>query len=218
MSREIVRVVVGPIQCNCYIVTDKVSKKAYLIDPGAESRELLTFLEKMKVELEGVLITHAHLDHVGGIEMVNERFPAPVYYHAGDTPLFTHLDTQAESFGYQLSQLQARQPTVGDPSLRDGEDFLFAAGGVKVIHTPGHTPGSVCFYAEGPENVVFTGDTLFEGSIGRTDLWGGSFDQIMESIKTRLLTLPDEVKVLPGHGEFTSIARERAENPFLLRY
>lgn len=215
MSREITRVVVGPIQCNCYIISDPVNKKAYLIDPGAESQELLAYLEKMKLELEAVLITHAHLDHVGGIEMLYEKFPSPVYYHAGDIPLYTHLDVQAESFGWQLSQLEARQPTIGDPSLRDGEDHIFATGAVKVLHTPGHTPGSVCFLADGAEKIVFTGDTLFQGSIGRTDLWGGSFPQIIDSIKERLLTLADDVKVMPGHGDHTSIGQERAENPFL---
>ena len=216
MSREIARVIVGPIQCNCYIVSDTVSKKAFLIDPGAESKELMAHLDKMKFDLQGILITHAHLDHVGGIEMVLGSYPAPVYYNAGDAMLYNSLAIQAESFGYRLEDLQARQPETGEASLEHNREFDFAAGKVRVIHTPGHTPGSVCFHSEGDEPIVFTGDTLFEGSIGRTDLWGGSFPQIIDSIKTRLLALPDNVAVLPGHGEFTSIGRERKENPFLL--
>src|SRR5262245_2599134 len=113
MAREIMRVVVGPIQCNCYIVSDTVAKKAFVIDPGAESREILAYLEQAKLDVEGVLITHAHLDHVGGIEMLYERFPAPVFYHAGDVPLYVSLAMQAESFGFTLADLQARQPVVG---------------------------------------------------------------------------------------------------------
>lgn len=218
MAREIVRVVVGPVQCNCYIVSDTITKQAYLIDPGAETRDLMVYLMSANLELQGILITHAHLDHVGGIEMVLGSYQAPVFYHADDMPLYFSLEAQAESFGFRLADLQARQPKAGDPSLRDNLEFSFDAGVVRVLHTPGHTPGSVCFQAEGDDSsVVFTGDTLFEGSIGRTDLWGGSFPQIMESIKGRLMTLPDKVRVLPGHGEFTTIGRERKENPFLLK-
>lgn len=218
MSREIERVVVGPIQCNCFIVSDTVWKKAFLVDPGAESRDLMAYLEGRKLDLEGILVTHAHLDHVGGIEMVHASYPCPVYYHPGDLPLYNNLKMQAESFGYSMEELMVRQPSVGDPSLQDDLELSFVAGGVQVLHTPGHTPGSVCFHAGGDEPAVFSGDTLFEGSIGRTDLWGGSFPQIMESIKERLMTLPDHVQVLPGHGEFTTIGRERTENPFILRY
>ena len=216
MALEIMRVVVGPVQCNCYIVSDTVTKKAYLIDPGAETRDLMVYLYSENLELEGILITHGHLDHVGGIEMVLGTYQAPVYYHAGDMPLYLSLALQAESFGFDLEELQARQPKAGEPSLEDNRVFSFDAGMVRVLHTPGHTPGSVCFYAEGEAPVLFSGDTLFEGSIGRTDLWGGSFPQIMESIKTRLMTLPDNVRVLPGHGEFTTIGRERSKNPFIL--
>jgi glyoxylase-like metal-dependent hydrolase (beta-lactamase superfamily II) len=218
MAREIVRVIVGPVQCNCYVVSDTVSKQAYLIDPGAETRDLMVYLNKMKFALQGILITHAHVDHVGGIEMVLASYQAPVYYHAEDMPLYLSLALQAESMGFGLEELGARQPTVGEPTLRDNREFSFSSGNVRVLHTPGHTPGSVCFHAEGDEPVVFSGDTLFEGSIGRTDLWGGSFPQIMTSIRKRLLTLPDDVRVLPGHGEFTSIGRERTTNPFIRGY
>ncbi|HSP07555.1 MAG TPA: MBL fold metallo-hydrolase [Acidobacteriota bacterium] len=218
MAREIVRVIVGPIQCNCYIVSDAVSRQAYLIDPGAETRDLMVYLRNSKLELQGILITHGHLDHVGGIEMVLATYQAPVYYHAADMPLYLHLDVQAESMGFQLKDLEARQPAVGEPTLQEHREFDFSAGKVQVLHTPGHTPGSVCFYSEGEESIVFSGDTLFAGSIGRTDLWGGSFPQIMDSIRTRLLKLPDHVRVLPGHGDFTTIGNERTTNPFIRGY
>jgi glyoxylase-like metal-dependent hydrolase (beta-lactamase superfamily II) len=217
MSWEIDVVVVGPIQCNCFILSDSITREAYIIDPGAESKELLSYLQKKKFNLKGALITHAHLDHVGGIEMLNEGFQVPVLYHSGDQPLYVNLEMQAALFGFSLKDLQASQPKTGDPSLKDQQEFSFASGSLQVIHTPGHTPGSVCFNAKGDKPALFTGDTLFAGSIGRTDLWGGSFEQIMDSIQNRLMTLDDDLTVFPGHGPATSIGEERASNPFLQR-
>lgn len=219
MSWKIERIVVGPIQCNCYIVSDSMSRKAYIIDPGAESPDLLKFLQSSNLEVQGVLITHAHIDHIGGIDMVYHQLSVPVYYHAGDQSLYKNIDMQARAFGFSPADLQAHQPTVGEGSLAHEQIFSVSEDKqIRVIHTPGHTPGSVCFHANGKESTVFTGDTLFQGSIGRTDLWGGSFEQIISSIKTRLLALPDEVKVLPGHGSASTIGEERRTNPFLLQY
>jgi hydroxyacylglutathione hydrolase len=215
MSWEIDCVVVGPIQCNCYIISDSITKEAYIIDPGAESKELLSYLEKKHFDLKALLITHAHLDHVGGIQMVNSAFNVPAYYHSGDRMLYDNLKMQADLFGVSLRELQAEQPTVGEPTLEHNQNFAFAAGAVNVIHTPGHTPGSVCFRAQGEQSLLFTGDTLFEGSIGRTDLWGGNFEQIIDSIQSRLMTLDDRLQVLPGHGDSTTIGEERLNNPFL---
>lgn len=214
MTWKIDRVVVGPIQCNCYVISDSVSGQAYMIDPGAESKELLAFLQKRKLSLQAVLITHAHIDHVGGIEMMHREIASPVFYHAGDQFLFENIQMQAQLFGATPRDLQAEQPKTGDASLKDNQTFPFQEGEIRVIHTPGHTPGSVCFYAMGERSALFTGDTLFEGSIGRTDLWGGSFEQIIQSIKERLFVLQDSVQVLPGHGDATTIGRERMENPF----
>jgi hydroxyacylglutathione hydrolase len=211
MSWKVECAVVGPIQCNCYILSDSASMQAYLIDPGAESKELMSFLEKKKLNLQAILITHAHIDHVGGIEFVHAKFPMPVFYHPDDQYLYENLAIQAQLFGVTPEQLQARQPNVGNASLRHGREI----GKVRVIHTPGHTPGSVCFHATGDHPVLFSGDTLFAGSIGRTDLWGGDYDQIIESIRTRLLTLDDSLDVFPGHGEATTIGEERSTNPFL---
>ena len=211
MSWKVECAVVGPIQCNCYILTEGNSGKAFLIDPGAESLELLTYLQKKKFELQAVLITHAHIDHVGGIEAVYAKFPAPVFYHAGDQFLYEDIAMQAKFFGVTADQMQARQPKVGEPSLQNDQEI----SNIRIIHTPGHTPGSVCFHANGESPILFTGDTLFAGSIGRTDLWGGNYDQILESIRTRLLVLDDSVDVFPGHGEATTIGDERHSNPFL---
>ena len=216
MSWQVDCAVVGPIQCNCYIFSDPISGKAYLIDPGAESRELLSFLQKSKLSLQAVLITHAHIDHIGGIEMVHQEFPVPVLYHAGDRFLYEDVTMQAQLFGVMPRDLQARQPEVGEGSLHHQQSFSIDAGELRVIHTPGHTPGSVCFHAAGEEPILFTGDTLFQASIGRTDLWGGSFEQIIDSIQRRLMLLEDRVKVLPGHGPATTIGEERRHNPFLL--
>jgi hydroxyacylglutathione hydrolase len=216
MSWKIDCVVVGPIQCNCYILSDSVAGKAYLIDPGAESKELLDFLQKKKVDLQAILITHAHIDHIGGIEMLCREIPSPVYYHTGDKFLYENIQMQAQLFGVTPRDLQAEQPKSGNASLENNRVFPFENGEIRVIHTPGHTPGSVCFHAIGDGSALFTGDTLFKGSIGRTDLWGGSFEQIMESIKGGLMSLSDGVQVLPGHGDPTSIGAERRQNPFLL--
>ena len=217
MSWKLDVVVVGPIQCNCYILTDDVSGKAFMIDPGAESQELLSYVQKRKLDLQAILITHAHIDHVGGIESIHAAANAPVYYHNGDRFLYENIAMQAQLFGVTPAQLQAKQPVVGEGSLKDGQEFPFDGGRIHAIHTPGHTPGSICFHAAGGRNLLFTGDTLFAGSIGRTDLWGGDYDQILDSIHSRLLTLSDDVTVLPGHGPESSIGEERRSNPFLTR-
>jgi hydroxyacylglutathione hydrolase len=215
MGWKIDVVVVGPIQCNCYILSDEKSRKAYLIDPGAESKELLEYLKKKNLLLQAVLITHAHIDHIGGIEDLQSFSKAPVYYHAGDKFLYENVVVQAEHFGVTPTKLMATQPTVGEGSLRDNQEFAFVKGSVTAIHTPGHTPGSTCFLAAGEESLLFSGDTLFAGSIGRTDLWGGNFEQIMDSIHTKLMVLDDSVMVLPGHGPDSTIGDERDSNPFL---
>lgn len=215
MSWKIDCVVVGPIQCNCYILSESISGQAYLIDPGAESRELVSYLQKKKYDLKAMLITHAHIDHVGGVQTLHEQLSVPAYYHNGDMVLYRDLAMQAQWFGATPEMVQARQPEAGEATLSDNQVFPIQGGEIRVIHTPGHTPGSVCFHASGEETLLFTGDTLFDGSIGRTDLWGGNFDQIIASIKTRILTLDDEVDMFPGHGEPTTVGKERETNPFL---
>ncbi len=215
MSWNIDCVVVGPIQCNCYVIVEEQSRKAYLIDPGAESKELMQHLAKRKLDLQAILITHAHIDHVGGIEEVIGKFPVKAYYHQGDSFLYQNLAMQAELFGVTPAHLMAAQPASGEAALQHDREFPLDGGRIRVIHTPGHTPGSVCFHASGDGSLLFSGDTLFAGSIGRTDLWGGDFDQIIDSIKARLLTLDEATQVYPGHGPATTIGEERRDNPFL---
>jgi len=215
MSWKIDCVVVGPIQCNCYIFSDSISGHAYLIDPGAESEELMTFLRARRFQLQGILITHAHIDHVGGIEQIRGELSVPVYLHDADRFLFDDVAMQARMFGVEPQDLEAVQPQSPDKKLEHQQVFPISGGEVRTIHTPGHTPGSVCFQACGEQEFVFTGDTLFEGSIGRTDLWGGSYEQIMISIRDRLMNLEDRVHVLPGHGGASTIGNERRTNPFL---
>jgi hydroxyacylglutathione hydrolase len=206
------RIVVGPIQCNCYIVADESSGKAYLIDPGAESSELISYVQKTQWELQAILITHCHIDHIGGINTVTAQRSVPVLLHPADEFLYNDVTMQARLFGVTPSYLHASQPSPRPGALGEELSFEFGSSKLSVLHTPGHTPGSVCFHAE---DAVFTGDTLFQASIGRTDLWGGSFQQIINSIKTKLLTMSDTVRVFPGHGEQTTIGEERRNNPFL---
>jgi hydroxyacylglutathione hydrolase len=207
-------VVVGPIQCNCYILAEPTSRKAYLIDPGAETPEFVTYLQNKKWDLEAILITHCHIDHVGGLTAVLRDQQPPVYFHPGDQFLFDDVTMQARLFGVTPQQLQASQPASQQGLLSDGQRFSLDGETIAAIHTPGHTPGSVCYLAM-KEGLLFTGDTLFQGSIGRTDLWGGSFAEIIKSIREKLLVLGDEVRVFPGHGPETTIREERASNPFL---
>jgi hydroxyacylglutathione hydrolase len=215
MSWRIDCVVVGPIQCNCYILSDSISSQAYLIDPGAESEDLMTFLRARRFQLQGILITHAHIDHIGGIEQIRQEMSVPVYLHDADRFLFEDVTMQAQMFGVRPQDLEAVQPHSADMKIEHQQIFRISGGEVRAIHTPGHTPGSVCFHAIGENELVFTGDTLFEGSIGRTDLWGGSYEQIMISIRDRLMNLADRIQVLPGHGAPTTIGNERRTNPFL---
>jgi hydroxyacylglutathione hydrolase len=218
MSWNIEGLVVGPIQCNCYILSESVSRKAYVIDPGAESSDILNHLQQHRLDVQAILLTHCHIDHVGGVEMLDSKLSVPIYFHQGDEFLYKNLAVQAAMFGAQPADLNARQPLKDGLRLAEDQIFPVDGGSIRVIHTPGHTPGSVCFHAMGPDNVVFTGDTLFQASIGRTDLWGGSYDAILDSIKQKLMALDDSVKVFPGHGLSTTIGIERDSNPFILGY
>jgi glyoxylase-like metal-dependent hydrolase (beta-lactamase superfamily II) len=187
-----------------------------VIDPGDEADRILGALRRLDLTLVGILHTHAHLDHVGATEPVARATGASVMLHPGDQMLYDRVDVQAQMFGF---------PVPGtipvDHHVHDGEAIPFGQRSGEILHTPGHTPGSLCLRldrgaAEQPP-VLFAGDTLFLGSIGRTDLWGGDMDQILRSIEERLLTLPDETLVVPGHGPPTTIGRERRGNPFLQR-
>jgi len=200
---------VGPLQCNCTILADEDSREAIVIDPGDEPERILRALEAMKLTPVALLHTHAHLDHITGSRSVKEATGAPIRVHPADRPLYDALPEQAAFFG-----LRAEAPLPPDDPLRDAEAIRFGPFSVRAIHTPGHTPGSTCFELEGDRPVLFSGDTLFRRSIGRTDLWGGDTDAILASIRLKLFPLAGDVRVVCGHGPDTSIDEERRLNPF----
>jgi hydroxyacylglutathione hydrolase len=200
---------VGPLQCNCTILADPVSREALVIDPGDEPDRILSALAAAKLSPVALLHTHAHFDHITGTRAVKEATGAPIFLHPADRPLYDALPDQAALFG-----LGAGAPLPPDAPLADGERIRFGAFAVQAIHTPGHTPGSACFLLEGDAPVLFSGDTLFRRSIGRTDLWGGDTDTILASIREKLFTLPGALPVVCGHGPGTTIGEEKRLNPF----
>lgn len=201
---------VGPLQCNCSIVACKQTGEAAVIDPGGDPQKIIEALKANNLKAKYILHTHAHFDHVLGSKAVKEATGAQILLHTGDKWLYENLAQQGHMFGFKITE-----PLPVDRWLEDEE--VIAIGQVKlhVLHTPGHTPGSLCFSLSDQEPLVFAGDTLFCRSIGRTDLWGGSYDQIIHSIQNRLLTLDDATRVIPGHGPDTDIWSEKRENPFL---
>jgi glyoxylase-like metal-dependent hydrolase (beta-lactamase superfamily II) len=202
-------VVVGLFQENCYIVGSRQTGEAICVDPGDEVDEIKALAREMRVTITRIACSHAHLDHIMAVRALKEATSAPFLLHRDDLELARQMPASA------LSLLGRREPPAPDPDhfLADGDDVEIPGISLKVIHTPGHTRGSICLYGGG---MLFSGDTLFQGSIGRTDLPGGSFPQIMESIVTRLLELPDETIVRPGHMDQTTIGAERRNNPFVL--
>jgi glyoxylase-like metal-dependent hydrolase (beta-lactamase superfamily II) len=202
---------VGPFGCNCSIVADEASKTAIVIDPGGDFDEIAALLAQHQLRVTAIVHTHTHIDHVGATPALQRLSGAGAHIHEADRLLYDMLPVQAALLG--VPQVE-RCDMEG--SLNDGAAFSFGRFELGVIHTPGHTPGSVSFSLATPKGpLLFSGDTLFRRSIGRTDLWGGDHDQILESIQRRLLTLADETIVIPGHGPQTTIAAERSGNPHL---
>jgi glyoxylase-like metal-dependent hydrolase (beta-lactamase superfamily II) len=200
---------VGPLQCNCSIIGDEASREAMVIDPGDDIADVLAVVQKHKLKVKQIVITHAHIDHVGGAMKLREATGAPILLNQNDYALLKILDVQAAWLGM-------RDPGAVkiDRSVVDQETVQAGSLIATVMHTPGHTEGSICIYFPAEKKLI-AGDTLFAGSIGRTDLPGGSFEKIMRSIREKVLSLPDETSVLPGHGPTTTIAEERENNPFL---
>src|SRR5689334_11771656 len=202
---------VGPLQCNCSIVGDDASREAMVIDPGDDIQDVLEIVHKDNLTVKQIVITHAHIDHVGGAMKLRAVTGAPILLNQNDYALLKMLDVQAAWIGV---------PTPGkveiDRSVTTGETVSAGSHTAKVLHTPGHTEGSICLYFEAEQKLI-AGDTLFAGSIGRTDLPGGSMQKIMRSLHDTVLALPDETVVIPGHGPLTTIGEERESNPFLVR-
>lgn len=201
---------VGMLACNCSVLGDEKSGDAVVIDPGDDIDRVQEILTRHNLRVRYIIATHAHIDHVGGIEKLKRLTGAAVLMHAGDLPLYQNLALQAAWLG-----VQPPQAVEVDQFLKDGDVLKWGRRSLEVLHTPGHSPGSLCLHLPGEERRIFSGDTLFQSSIGRTDLWGGSFDQILGSIKNALLPFPDATPVYPGHGPATTIGEERETNPFL---
>jgi hydroxyacylglutathione hydrolase len=201
---------VGALQCNCSIIACPDTKEAAVIDPGGDSDQIIDLCAKAGYTIKYLLHTHAHFDHVLGARAVKEKTGAKICLHKEDQWLYDNLDKQGKMFGMSF---EAALPV--DNYFEDGEEIAIGKLKATVIYTPGHTPGSSCFSLVDKDCILFAGDTLFEGSIGRTDLWGGSFDQIIKSIKTRLFVLDASTEVITGHGPKTSIWSERRNNPFV---
>ena len=200
---------VGMLQCNCSIIGDETTREALVIDPGDEIDRILAVLRKHELTVKWIVITHAHIDHIGGAGKLRAVTGAPVYMNEDDYALVKNLPVQASWLG-----MPDPDPVPIDVKLKDGDCLEMAGASIDVMHTPGHTQGSVCLLLA-EQGLLIAGDTLFHDSIGRTDLPGGDHGQILRSIKTKLLTLDDATKVLCGHGQPTTIGRERAHNYFL---
>jgi len=235
---------VGLLHCNCSILGDPTTREAIVVDPGDEVDAILEILRRHDLKVRAIVSTHTHIDHVGGLAGLHSATGAPVLIHKADLELYDHLEMQANWLGVATPAVMSIQDFV-----KEGDTVRWGGYAARVLHTPGHTPGSISLVVERDTNAaspasadphgthqhahvhapapkrpldsagepsrLIAGDTLFQGSIGRTDLWGGSFKDILKSIHDKLLTLPDETLVTPGHGANTTIGAERAHNPFL---
>jgi hydroxyacylglutathione hydrolase len=198
--------VVGPIQANCFILGCDKTREAVVIDPGDEANRILSGLQKKALQLKYIINTHGHFDHVGGNKALKEKTEAPILIHRAEAPMLAHLADSAAVWGMHIENSPAP-----DRLLEDGDRITFGEITLEVIHTPGHSPGGISLYT--PKD-LFVGDTLFAGSIGRTDFPGGDYDTLIASVRNRLFVLGDDVRVFPGHGPDTTIGTEKKYNPF----
>lgn len=201
--------VVGPLESNCFIIADDGSKECFIVDPGDEPDRILDFIQENGFKVKFIVCTHAHFDHVGAVSDIKKDTGAKIVVHADDLEIYRKTREQGASWGFELDE----QP---EPDMFVSEGDRIEIGDLKfeILHTPGHSPGGICIYGEG---ILITGDTLFAGSVGRTDFYGGDLRDLKKSFK-RLISLPAGVKVLPGHGPESTIAREKIENFFSYEY
>lgn len=201
---------VGPLQCNCSIIGCPETQEALIVDPGGDAPKIKARLAALGLKARYLIHTHAHFDHIGATATLKQELGAEILLHPQDRFLYDQIQMQGQMFGIHL------EPTVPvDLDLQDEMRIAFGKYSSVVLHTPGHTPGSVCFHLQDHESHLFSGDTLFREGIGRTDLWGGSHTELMRSIRERLLKLDDSTAIYPGHGPVSSIWHEKKANPFL---
>lgn len=210
MAKIVATIPVGPLACNCSIVMDETTREAVVVDPGGDAPTILDALRNTKASAVLLLHTHAHFDHIAATSGVQAATNAAIALHREDEFLYEQLAEQGKMFGFSFEP-----PAPVNRWISDGETFEFGESRIRAIHTPGHSPGSTCFRLEGNDAALFAGDTLFRDSIGRTDLWGGSFETIAKSIRKKIYSLPDSLRVIPGHGEHTTVGREKRMNPFV---
>jgi len=199
-------VVVGPLAENCFIIGCEATKAGAIIDPGDEATKIIRIVEKQKLEIKYILLTHGHIDHLTAIQKLKEKYHAEFLMHKADLFLVENAPTQAAMF--DLPDPGAPQP---DRFLADGDTVSLGKLNIKILHTPGHSPGSITFYVE---DKIFVGDLIFSGSIGRTDLPGGNYEQLIHSVENKIFTLPDSTAIFPGHGPVASVGTEKKYNPF----
>lgn len=202
---------VGPLQCNCTVLGDPATGEAIVVDPGDDIEAVMAVLREHQLTCRAIVNTHTHIDHVGGNHSLREATGARVMMHEADLPLYDRLPQQAVWLGLEPAPLRG---TV-DEHIHQGDRVRAGALELEVLHTPGHTPGSLCFHLAG-EALLFSGDTLFAGSVGRVDLGGTTFEDEVASIRSRLLVLPDDTRVIAGHGPRTTIGQEKRRNPYLV--
>ena len=200
---------VGPFQENCYIIGDEDSGVGAVVDPGDEAARIALAVEQTNLEIGSIIVTHAHIDHVGAVAALVDEYTCPVLMHAESEPMLKQLPTQAIMMGLKFGKVPAVDRHIGDGDVLEVGELR-----LRSLYTPGHAPGHLAFYVE-DQGLVLSGDALFAGSVGRIDLPGGSMEVLMRSIEERLLTLPDVTTVYPGHGPQTTIGNERTSNPFL---
>jgi glyoxylase-like metal-dependent hydrolase (beta-lactamase superfamily II) len=200
--------VVGPLQCNCYVVGDRASKEAIIIDPGDDADAIAASLAEQQLRVTAIVATHAHFDHIVAAGRLREITGAPFYLHKADNPI---LDWMQES-GRMFLGVELPPPPDVDRDASEGEILTAGSARLEVLHTPGHSPGSISLIADG---AIFSGDTLFAGSIGRTDLPGGDTQALLDAVRKKLYLLEDDLPVYPGHGPSTTLGREKLYNPFV---
>lgn len=201
------KLIVGPLEANCYILWDEESKEAVVIDPGGEEERILKAIRRNSLKVIYIVDTHAHIDHIEANDFIREKTNAPLLIHSADVSLLEDLEANLSTM---MGNSKAFLPPTG--VLKDEDKIKVGRFHLQILHTPGHTPGSICLYVD---NKLFTGDTLFAGGIGRTDFPRSSLKQLQESIQKKILKFPSEVVVYPGHGPETTIGEEKKSNPFL---